>query len=413
MGIQNRYLKATAPSTGGVAPIGQTLMKTGMVASNQTNDDAFNPQGRDNDFFNLGGVTPWGNNKRYSDELGNTSDGTNYYDSNGASISSSLAYVNEVFIDWSTFNGTTYLMYYFGEMSGTLRNFTDYLSWCDGLSILGHTDWMGMNENEMFNLRNPNRQGVTFYPPMSKKGVFGGSFWSNTSHKDTPTSAYAMSNYGGGINEQGKTNTFYCIAVRRGTPAEIGLIGTPSIPIGAKILKTGCLIPTPTGSDGDLQEGRDDSFLILPGNNPFGNTNRFTTLNGNPGTYNATEWLIDWTTFDGTTVEGYVNGWYNFSNMTWLSAITFCNSYSLDGFSGARLINKKEGENIMRSATINPFDYAPFLRGFGDIAWTSTSPITDYPYTLESDGRILYRDKNDLYKPIPIRTFTVNGTTLT
>jgi hypothetical protein len=208
---------------GGGVPIGATLMKTGMITSNQTGDDAFDPQGRESDFFILGGLTPWGNNRRFSDELGNTSDSTAYYDINGGVIAPSSAYLSEVFIDWSTFNGTTYLMYYFGDMSGTLRNFTDYLSWCDGLSILGHTDWKALNVNELFNLQNPNRQGVTFYPPMSKKGIFGGFLWSNTSHKDTPTSAYMLVIYGGNIQEFGKTNTLYCMACRRGTLAEIGL----------------------------------------------------------------------------------------------------------------------------------------------------------------------------------------------
>jgi len=184
-------------------------------------------------------------------------------------------------------------------------------------------------------------------------------------------------------------------------------------PIGAKILKTGATVSVATGDDGDLQEGRATDFLTLPGNNPFGNTNRFTTVTGGVPTNGVTQWLIDWTTYNGATVEGYVNNFISFSNMTWLNAISFCNTYSLDGFSGARLINKKEGENLMRSATLNPFDYAPFLLGFGFFVWTSTSPITDYPYTLEPDGRILYRDKNELYKPLPIRTFTVTGTTLT
>jgi hypothetical protein len=154
--------------------------------------------------------------------------------------------------------------------------------------------------------------------------------------------------------------------------------------------------------------------LTLPGNNPFGNTNRFTTVTGGVPSYGVTQWLIDWTTFDGATVEGYVNNWaFAFSNMTWLNAISFCNAYSLDGFSGARMINRKEGENLINNQTINPFNYAPFLLGFGVILWTSTSPINDYPYTIESDGRVLYKHKNDLYKPLPIRTFTVTGTTLT
>jgi hypothetical protein len=216
-------LTIEVPACGPSAPIGATLMKTGMVTSNQTDDDADDPQGRDNDFFILGGNTPLGNNRRFSDELLNTSDSTTYYNSAGTPIAASAAYVNQVLIDWSTFNGTTYLMYYFGEMDGTVRNFTDYLSWCAGLSILGHTDWKAVNDNELFNLKNPSRQGVTNYPPMSKKGVFASTFWSNTSHTSTPTSAYVMVNYGGNTQQQAKTLTSRCIACRRGTLAEIGL----------------------------------------------------------------------------------------------------------------------------------------------------------------------------------------------
>jgi len=45
----------------------------------------------------------------------------------------------------------------------------------------------------------------------------------------------------------------------------------------AKLMKTGQTISYATNDDGDLEAGRNTSFTVLAENNPFGNTNRFTS----------------------------------------------------------------------------------------------------------------------------------------
>jgi len=71
----------------------------------------------------------------------------------------------------------------------------------------------------------------------------------------------------------------------------------------AKLMKTGQTTSYRTGDDGDLEAGRNTSFTVLAENNPFGNTNRFTDeLGGSTYTNNI---VIDWSTYDGSTVLGW------------------------------------------------------------------------------------------------------------
>ena len=51
-------------------------------------------------------------------------------------------------------------------------------------------------------------------------------------------------------------------------------------PVGAKPLKTNQTTSFRTGDDGDDQRGREDDFFTLEDNNPFGNTDRFTAVDG-------------------------------------------------------------------------------------------------------------------------------------
>jgi len=73
-------------------------------------------------------------------------------------------------------------------------------------------------------------------------------------------------------------------------------------PIGATLTKSGQTTSYRNGDDGDIEAGRGSGFFTLTGNNPFGNTNRFTDTAG--GTTYANNIAIDWNTFDGTTVLG-------------------------------------------------------------------------------------------------------------
>ena len=79
-----------------------------------------------------------------------------------------------------------------------------------------------------------------------------------------------------------------------------------SAPVGTKLPKTGQTTSYATGDDGATQRGRLSSFLVLPSNNPFGNTNRFTSKTGTQTYTNKVAY--DWSTYDGTTVLAYYFG---------------------------------------------------------------------------------------------------------
>jgi hypothetical protein len=96
-------------------------------------------------------------------------------------------------------------------------------------------------------------------------------------------------------------------------------------------MKTGQTTSYRTGDDGDIEAGRATSFFVLPSNNPFGNTNRFTDeLGGQTYTNNI---VIDWSTYDGATVLGYTRSLTLTGNISWDTAVDGALTYSTGGFS--------------------------------------------------------------------------------
>jgi hypothetical protein len=181
-------------------------------------------------------------------------------------------------------------------------------------------------------------------------------------------------------------------------------------PVGAKLLKTGQTTSYRTGDDGDIEAGRATSFTVLPSNNPFGNTNRFTSELGTQ-TY-TNNIVIDWSTYDGSVVSGYyrvlVFG-------TWNNAIDTSVALSVGTFtSGWRLVNRNELLTIYNNELVQGMNYAPF--NILGVIWSSTAWkfITTYAYTLSDTGINSVTDKTGAsgYR-LSIRTFTVTGTTLT
>jgi len=109
-----------------------------------------------------------------------------------------------------------------------------------------------------------------------------------------------------------------------------GSAPTPT-PIGAKLLKSGQTTSYRSNDDGDLEAGRNSSFLTLLGNNPYGNLKRFLDELGTE--IFANKIAIDWSTYDGSTVLGYkisTNG----SVVTWNDAIDGASAVSRSGAIG-------------------------------------------------------------------------------
>lgn len=181
--------------------------------------------------------------------------------------------------------------------------------------------------------------------------------------------------------------------------------------VGATLTKTGQTTSYRTGDDGDLEAGRATSFTILASNNPFGNTNRFTDELG--GTTYANNWVIDWSTYNGTNVLGYYRV---VQSGVWNTAVD--NSLGTFGtFSGCRLTNIFELMNITKwEASTHAFNYAPFNITLGSQFWSSTTlPInTGFASCFQNNTfQLLYATKGTALVFLPCRTFTVSGTILT
>lgn len=204
------------------------------------------------------------------------------------------------------------------------------------------------------------------------------------------------------------------------TPTSSNLVGTTlsvvlpvaTAPVGATLIKTGQTTSYRTGDDGDLESGRATNFTTLASNNPFGNTNRFTSIAGTQ-TY-TNNIVIDWSTYNGTNVLGYyrvVSG----SDVNWNSAIDAALALSVSTFtSGWRLPNKREMENIFNYSLSFGISYAPFSFPNNAI-WTSTTyeASTTLAYTHSGSWINLTGKTSAAARWIAVRTFTVSGTTLT
>lgn len=198
-------------------------------------------------------------------------------------------------------------------------------------------------------------------------------------------------------------------------PAVQNFTCTP-FPVGATLTKTGQTTSYRTGDDGDLEAGRATSFTVLASNNPFGNTNRFTSELGTQ-TY-TNNIVIDWSTYNGSTVLGYKRTATNVFSGGWNNAIDTCAATSIGSYtSGWRLANDNEWKNIMNRGLSNPLNYAPFTTfTFTTSAHTSTTyaPVSAvYSWGVSSVGAIFAKDKNENSSCLVVRTFTVTGTTLT
>ena len=186
-------------------------------------------------------------------------------------------------------------------------------------------------------------------------------------------------------------------------------------PVGQTLMKTGQTTSYRTGDDGDIEAGRLTSFSVLPSNNPFGNTNRFTSELGTQ-TY-TNNIVIDWSTYNGSTVLGYKRTYQ--SNALWSASIDGCLAVSIGTYtSGWRMWNILEFINICNfsQADSNPFP-ATFTTP-NTYLWTSNTNNTDttQAYMVALESMITYRRLVKTSASIPtvaVRNFTVTGTTLT
>lgn len=198
---------------------------------------------------------------------------------------------------------------------------------------------------------------------------------------------------------------------------EIYIKATPpaSTPLTtAKLMKTGQTTSYRTGDDGDFEAGRLTSFTVLASNNPFGNTNRFTDTAG--GQTYSNNIIVDWSTYDGSTVLAYYKGDTNLR--TWNAQIDQYLSSALGGLTGWRVFNAYEAMNIMNleKMTNYVYNYAPFnIAASPRYFWISNRPTGTSGCAVDSAAMGFFTSST-LTNALPsmwVRYCTVTGTTLT
>jgi len=143
----------------------------------------------------------------------------------------------------------------------------------------------------------------------------------------------------------------------------------------ASLIKSGQTVSYRTDDDGDLEAGRELSFLALSGNNPYGNTKRFLDELGTEIFTNNI--VIDWSTYNGSTVLGYKRT-SSATAVSWNDAIDGAAALSIGSFTrGWRLPNVREMINLCNygSASGKVLNYAPINITDWVNLWTSTTNV--------------------------------------
>ena len=132
-------------------------------------------------------------------------------------------------------------------------------------------------------------------------------------------------------------------------------------------IKTGQTISYRTGDDGDIEQGSLLSFVVLPAQNPFGNSNRFTDTLG--GQMYANGIIVDWSRR---------LMWYNPSATgNWNTAIDAAEAATDGGFSDWHIPNVQQAQSIMNFGNSGGIvNYTPFNWSFTSFWSSTTSPDT-------------------------------------
>jgi hypothetical protein len=185
-------------------------------------------------------------------------------------------------------------------------------------------------------------------------------------------------------------------------------------PVGAKLMKTGQTTSYRTGDDGDIEAGRATNFTTLASNNPFGNTNRFTDeLGGQTYTNNI---VIDWSTYDGSTVLGWSRTIRGGTVRDIAQNIGDALLLSIGGFTtGWRIPNVIEQISIFNySLPSSAVNYSPF-NVLVSYLQTGTGATASSQFVYHAGLGTLVRlgTLSQYIQYLACRTFTVTGTTLT
>jgi hypothetical protein len=212
-----------------------------------------------------------------------------------------------------------------------------------------------------------------------------------------------------------RDGVFYATqAVRSNGSETVNVISAVTTPKGRMPLKTWQTTPQGSGTDGDLEQGYGVSLLVLPYNNPFGNTNRFTAPDGSQ-TYTdaiACDWLT-WNESTNTVLMvhfGSVAGQVLSQNRSLADGITYINGLTVGGYSGWNMINKNQLLFLTEDeAGFNSLNYAPFNIGALNIQ-TNTAYSATSRAVREGTGRL--SALTTTARTLAVRIGTVSGTVI-
>jgi hypothetical protein len=188
----------------------------------------------------------------------------------------------------------------------------------------------------------------------------------------------------------------------------------PSTPQGRRPLKTWQTTPQGSGTDGDLEQGYGVSLLVLPYNNPFGTTERFTAPDGSQTYTDAI--ACDWLSWNDSTNTVLMVHFGSAPTQVLAAArnladgITYINGLTVGGYSGWNMINKNQLEFITENETsLNNLNYAPFNIGALAIQTNTAYTATQRAVRATGGGMSL---STSTARTLAVRIGTVSGTVI-
>jgi hypothetical protein len=212
-----------------------------------------------------------------------------------------------------------------------------------------------------------------------------------------------------------RDGVFYATqAVRSNGSETVNVISAVTTPKGRMPLKTWQTTPQGSGTDGDLQQGYGVSLLVLPYNNPFGTTERFTAPDGSQTYTDAI--ACDWLTWNDSTNTvlmvhfGSGAGEVMATNRSLAAAITYINGLTVGGYSGWNMINKNQLEFITENETsLNNLNYSPFNVGAVTIQTNTAYSATQRAIRTAAG---LMNLSTSTARTLAVRIGTVSGTVI-
>jgi hypothetical protein len=203
-------------------------------------------------------------------------------------------------------------------------------------------------------------------------------------------------------------------AVRSNGTATVNVPSVVSTPKGQMPLKTFQTTPQGSGTDGDLEQGFGVSYGVLPYNNPFGNTNRFTAPDGSQTYTDAI--ACDWLTWNESTntvlMIHFGSGALQVltTNRSLADGITYINTLTVGGYSAWNMINKNQLENIAdNEVSINNLNVSPFNIGAVNIQTNTAYSATSRALRGTTGAMSL---STTTARTLAVRIGTVSGTVI-